>query len=263
VQQPLFGHPVSPLLEYGEELVVVPGDTVGLLPGADGPIWSYLSPRTDRHFVSMADADYPVGEPAVAALMMRHGLTSLVADVAEQHMAAIPGRLAGLHTWAAHVPGKGMQRIYVSRRPPAAVLVKAGSGIRVYGQLWFELDNPPIHPLRWSCDPVRVPAELEFDPGGGSCSFSLISAAAVPAILEIVLADAQRHALRVGINHGWEEDQNPGASGVVRMVIRLAGGENHIRVVLYPCAWPDTNPVAVELAPSLVRIRVWPLAAQE
>lgn len=263
IQQPLFAQPSSPLLGYGDELAAAPGDTLGFLPGADGPIWSFLSRRADRRFVSLADADYPVGEEALHALRIRHGITTLVADVALQHVGAIPGRLAGLHTWFSHVPGKGMQRIFVSRRLPATALVKTGPGVRASGELRFELHSPSVRPCRWSCDPVRQPAWLEFDPAGGSCTFELVSETSVKAVFEIVLSDASRYVVRTGVNHVYSEGRVTGSQGPLRMVLHLVRGQNIVRILLHPIEWPDTTPILAEQGPSLVQIRIWPMASAQ
>lgn len=262
VQQPLFGPPGSPLLDYEREVICEPGDTIGVLSGADGPIWSYMTPRDGLRFIALSDADYPIGENGVNHTMEKYGLTTLVTDVEEQHETSIPAKLAAYHTWFAHVRGKGMRRMYVSRRLPASAFVYAEPPLTPHGEIrWDSADSSFVAPLcQWVCNPLQQKALLELPPLGTEFRFSLTAETAGTAIVEILTAGADRHAVSVGANTDEPITEYPRPDGTTRMAIRLASGENELCVGLRPGAWPDTSaPILID-RPGLLRIRMILLA---
>ncbi|MBL8878874.1 MAG: phospholipid carrier-dependent glycosyltransferase [Phycisphaerales bacterium] len=255
IQQPLFGLTDSALASYGREALVERGDTVGLIAGADGPIWEFMTPGRDRRFISLGDADYPTGDEEIRNLMRERGLTTLVADAATQHEGAIPGTLSQYHTWFSFVPGKGMRRIFVSRRLPAATIVQTAGIIRAEGEVTFEpVDG--VRASRWSYDPLPRRAYLEFAADAAAIEFCVEAFEATAAIIEIQTSNARRHAVDVSISNREVATSPPRPDGSARMAIRLAPGENRIRVALRGESWPDVNVVVSGDNPALERIAV-------
>lgn len=259
IQQPLFGTTDSALATYRREATIEIGDTVGLLPGADGPIWEFMTPRTGRRFVSLSDADYPLGDAGVTKLMRERGLTTLIADAAAQHEGCIPGTLSAYHTWFGHVPGKGMRRIYVSWRLPAAVLVEAGGDLVVSGEMNFEPPNS-VRPCQWSNDPMPCKARLEMADEGGGLTFLVRSDQESAAIVETQTGSARRFVVEVTVGTGVARRDFPREDGTAHVAIRLAPGENRIRLALRPAPWPDVDVSTQSARPTVERVGVWPLA---